>query len=207
MRTYKLLFFFLMSVSSYIGAQTSYRTNISNNQFKTLQIGVVGQLMSEPYIVLGSPAQIRISFDQLGDGGFTQYAYSVIHCNADWTQSMLTPIEYMNGFQGASISDFGNSIGTTTSYTNYQLLLPNSDIQFKASGNYAIQVYNENTPDEILLTACFSVVEPVVSGSGVISGNTNIHTNERTIVRDHYIETKNLLEIQQVFLCVYVCLC
>lgn len=178
MRTFNLLFSFFLIASIAVEAQTSYYTNISNNQFKTLQVGVAGELISEPYIVLGGPKQIEISFDQLGDGGFTQYAYSVVHCNADWTQSMLTPIEYMNGFQGASVYDFANSIGTTTAYTNYKLLLPNSDIQFKVSGNYAIQVYNENTPDQILLTACFSVVEPVVVVTGEITGNTNIDTNE-----------------------------
>lgn len=178
MRAFNLLFPFFLIASIAIEAQTTYCSNISNNQFKTLQVGVTGELISEPYIVLGGPKQIEISFDQLGDGGFTQYAYSVIHCNADWTQSMLTPIEYMNGFQGASVYDFANSIGTTTSYTNYKLLLPNSDIQFKVSGNYAIQVYNENTPDQILLTACFSVVEPVVVVTGEITGNTNIDTNK-----------------------------
>lgn len=75
----------------------------------------------------------------------------MVHCNADWTQSQLSPIEYMNGFQGTTIDDFANSIGTTTQYSNYRLLLPNDDVQFKVSGNYAIQVYNEDTPDQIIL--------------------------------------------------------
>ncbi len=178
MRVNKLLFLLFLVVPFLAGAQQTYFTNVANSQFKTLQVGVAGQLISEPYIPLGTPKQIQISFDQLGDDGFTQYAYSVIHCDGNWTQSMLTPLEYMNGFQGSLINNYNNSMGTTQSYTNYQLLLPNSDVQFKVSGNYAIQIYNENTPDEILMTACFSIVEPVVVVNGAITGNTNIDTNQ-----------------------------
>ena len=141
---------------------------------------VAGEMFSDPFIELGGENQIEINFDAFNPG-FGRYAYNVVHCNADWTQSQLNPIEYMNGFQGTTIDDFANSIGTTTQYSNYRLLLPNDDVQFKVSGNYAIQVYNEDTPDQIIFTACFSIFEPMVSVSATVSGNTDIdtsHTNK-----------------------------
>ena len=162
MRVYSLLFMMLFALSIGANAQVKFFTDVNSKQIKTLQVKVAGELISEPYIALGGEEQIEINFDGLGSG-YTRYAYNVVHCNADWTQSQLSPIEYMNGFQGTTIDDFANSIGTTTQYSNYRLLLPNDDVQFKVSGNYAIQVYNEDTPDQIIFTACFSVVEPVVN--------------------------------------------
>lgn len=171
-------------------AQEKFFTDVNSKQIKTLQVKVVGELMSEPCITLGGEEQIEINFDGLGSG-YTRYAYNVVHCNADWTPSQLSPIEYMEGFQGMTIDDFANSIGTTTQYSNYRLLLPNDDIRFKVSGNYAIRVYDEDKPDRILLTACFSVVEPAVSLSASVSGNTDIDTNQRHQQVSFNINNKN----------------
>lgn len=177
MKVYSLIFWLFCLVFGPVQAQEKYFTNVSSKQIKTLQVKVAGELISEPNIVLNGEDRILVDFDALSHG-YSRYAYSVIHCNGDWTQSSLSPIEYMDGFQGMTIDDFANSINTTTLYTNYQLLLPNDDIQFKVSGNYAIQVYNEDTPDQIIMTACFSVVEPMIGISGSVSGNTDIDTNQ-----------------------------
>lgn len=176
-REFKLCFMMFFTLFIGVNAQTSYFTNVNSKQIKTLQVKVAGEMISNPFIVLGGEEQIEINFDGLGEG-YTDYSYNIIHCNRDWTQSMLSPIEYMNGFQGMTIDDFANSIGTTTQYTNYRLLLPNDNIQFKVSGNYAVQVYQTNNPDLILFTACFSVVEPLVNISATVSGNTDIDTNQ-----------------------------
>lgn len=176
MRMYGLPIIMLFALSIGANAQVKYFTDVNSKRIKTLQVKVAGERISDPCITLGGEEQIEINFDGLGDG-YTRYAYNVVHCNADWTQSQLSPIEYMNGFQGMTIDDFANSIGTTTQYSNYRLLLPNDDIQFKVSGNYAIRVYDEEKPDQTVFTACFSVVEPQVSLSASVSGNTDIDTN------------------------------
>lgn len=190
MRVYGILILLLCAVAIPVSAQQAYFTNVSSKLVKTLQIKVAGQLISEPYIVLNGEDRMEINFDGL-TAGYSRYAYNVIHCNGDWTQSMLSPIEYMNGFQGMTIDDFANSINTTTQYTNYRLLFPNDDIQFKVSGNYAIQVYHEDTPDQIAFTACFSVVEPVVNITASISGNTDIDTNQSHQQVSFTINNKN----------------
>ncbi|MDO4755250.1 MAG: DUF5103 domain-containing protein, partial [Parabacteroides sp.] len=179
MKAYKLIILLFFALSTGTNAQVKYFTDINNRQIKSLQVKVAGELISNPFIFLGDEQQIEINFDFMGDG-FPRYAYNVIHCNGDWTQSQLSPIEYMEGFQGQTIEDYANTIGTTTTqYANYRLLFPNENIQFKVSGNYAIQVYLEEAPDEILFTACFSVVEPAVAIAATISGNTDIDTNQR----------------------------
>ncbi|MBQ4162925.1 MAG: DUF5103 domain-containing protein [Parabacteroides sp.] len=174
---YKLILLMFFALFIEANAQVKYFTDINNRQIKTLQVHIAGEPLSNPYLFLGGEEQIEINFDFMGDG-FPRFAYNVIHCNGDWTQSQLSPIEYMDGFQGMTIDDYANAIGTTTPYSNYRLLFPNENIQFKVSGNYAIQVYNEDNPDQILFTACFSVAEPSVGIDASISGNTDIDTNQ-----------------------------
>lgn len=190
MNVYKLLFMMFLALSIGANAQVKYFTDINNRQIKTLQVKVAGEPFSDPYIFLGGEEQIEINFDFMGDG-FPRYAYNVIHCNADWTKSQLSPIEYMDGFQGMTIDDYTNSISTTTQYANYSLFFPNENIQFKVSGNYAIQVYNEDNPDQILFTACFSVAEPAVNINASISGNTDIDTNQSHQQVGFTINTRN----------------
>lgn len=185
-----IIFLLFNMLSNIAIAQQTYFTHVSDKLIKTLQVKVVGQMISDPYITLNGDNQIEINFDALGSG-MSRYAYSIIHCNADWTQSSLSQIEYMDGFQGMTIDDFANAIGTTTQYTNYRLLLPNDDVKFKVSGNYVIRVYHEDTPDQTAFTACLSVVEPMINISGTISGNTDIDTNQTHQQISFTIHNKN----------------
>lgn len=190
MKVFGLLFSLILLAVEDLGAQTVYTTGVSSKQIKTLQVRVNGEPFSNPYITMGGPDRIEINFDALGAdmGGYT---YSVTHCDADWTQSALSPIEYMNGFQGTSIDDFANSMSTTVSYTNYRLLLPNDDVQFKVSGNYAVSIYGGNNPGQPVCTACFSIVEPQVGVAATVSGNTDIDTNQTHQQVSFVVNNKN----------------
>lgn len=176
MRTIHLLCLFFSLLSFPLSSQI-YQTDIKDKRIKTLQVKSSAPEMLIPAIPLDQSEQIIISFDVLHEG-FNFYGYSIIHCDADWQQSALSPIEYIDGFQGLTIEDFSNSKATTTLYTNYQLTIPNKDIQLKVSGNYVVRVYDENDPSQTILTACFSVYEPQVSLVSTISGNTDIDTNQ-----------------------------
>ena len=190
MKVFKILFLLLVTVLVPLNAQVTYFTNVSDKQIKTLQVKVAGEMFSDPFIELGGENRIEVNFDAFNPG-FGRYAYNLVHCNADWTQSNLSPIEYMNGFQGSTIEDFANAMGTTVQYTNYRLLFPNDDVQPKVSGNYALQVYNEDDPSQIVFTACFSIFEPMVSVAATVSGNTDIDTNQSHQQVSFAINNKN----------------
>jgi hypothetical protein len=184
------LFFLFFLFGFHTLAQTA-QTEVNSSTIQTLRITVAGEPLSDPVIGLSGDRQVEINFDALEQNVY-RLAYSIEHCDADWNRSALAPVEYMQGFPGLTVDDFANSIATTTSYTNYRLLLPNDEVRFKVSGNYAVRIYRENEPDRILLTACFSVVEPLVTLSAEVSGNTLDDFNGAHQQVDFLIDHKNL---------------
>jgi len=134
-----------------------FRTSTFSDGVKTLRVFPVDKWDAMPVIELGSSDQIEINFDVMNPAPGA-YTYTITHCNADWTPSELIQSEYMSGFQNRFVEDFASSFNTTMNYVNYRLLLPNEDITLRVSGNYAVQIFpeNSNTP---ILSACFSVVE------------------------------------------------
>ena len=173
-------------------AQESYRSEIMRSDIKSLEVKVEGELISTPYIELNGEKVLEISFDALHRSS-GRFAYSVIHCDADWKKSVLIPIEYMKGFQNVALENFANSINTMTHYTNYKLFFPNEDTQLSVSGNYVVQIYDEDNPDNIALTACFSVVEPLIEIDASVSGNTDIDFNKGHQQVDFTINKKDIV--------------
>jgi len=193
MRTYNLLSVFVIIFLTCFNAaaQETYRSEVMRSDIKSLQVKIEGEMISSPFIELNGEKRIEISFDALHHTS-GRYAYSVIHCDADWKKSILIPLEYMRGFQNVPLNDFSFSISTTTNYTNYKLFLPNDDTQFTVSGNYVVQIYDENNPDNIILNACFSVVEPLININASISGNTDIDFNKEHQQIEFTIDKKNI---------------
>ncbi len=177
MRAFPLLYVLFLTVLAPVYGQQAYRTDVMDKLVKSLQIRVDGKAAVNPIIPLDGKTEVEINFDML-HGGYRPLAYSIIHCDADWKQSALSPIEYMRGYQGVPLDDFANAMATTTQYANFRFFLPNDEIQFKVSGNYVVKVYDENHPGKILFTACFAVYEPLVAVAAGISSNTLIDTNQ-----------------------------
>lgn len=198
------LFLFFLFISFEVQAQKVFLTSVNDPTIKNLQVKRAGDFFAEPEISLQGEKQIEINFDVLGNE-YKTYAYTITHCNADWTPSNILPIEYMSGFQQLPVEDFANSMATTTAYTNYRFFLPNDDIRFKLSGNYAVQVYDEADPQKILFTACFYVTESLVGIDAKISSNTDIDVNKQHQQLEFVINHKNFpIQHPQVDLKIYV---
>jgi hypothetical protein len=174
----KLILGMMSFISLAIMAQTTYRTQIFQPNIKTLQIGVVGVKLGLPIIELAGSQVLQVSFDEMSREAHS-YSYKVIHCNADWTPSSLNSNEYLNGFTTANITDYATSLNTTYLYTHYSFLLPNADMGFKISGNYVAIVYEDNKVDSPIAQACFSIVDPHVSISATVRGNTDTELSGR----------------------------
>ncbi|MDR1499407.1 MAG: DUF5103 domain-containing protein [Tannerellaceae bacterium] len=188
----KLCLMGLLNLSALCLMAQPSRTAVHSSIIKTLKVTVAGEPLSgHPFIALDGGKRIEITFDAL-EQSFSRLAYTVEHCDAYWNPSRLSTVEYLDGFQGLTLNDFANSTATTTRYTNYRLTLPNDEVSLKLSGNYAVSIYRENEPQRILLTACFSLVEPLVVISGEVTGNTLTDFNNEHQQVDFRLDCNNL---------------
>jgi hypothetical protein len=121
---------------------------------------------------------LEISFDEMSHN-VKQFTYSIMHLNADGSESQLNSSEYLTGFTTQDITKYEHSLNTSELYTHYSFTFPNSDMQLKVSGNYAIRIYEDGDTEKTVAIVRFAVVEPEVSIQAKIRPNTDIELNGR----------------------------
>lgn len=173
----KIFFFILILLSISLCNAQAYKTQPLSSEIHTIQINKAGNWLAPPIINLNSADYLQLSFDRISENSLDRLRYKVIHCNADWIPSSLSEIDYIDGFNDNLIDDYASSVNTMVEYTNFLLEIPNNDLKIRLSGNYVIIVYEADYPDNILLSACFSVVDSQISIEGNMTSNTLIDTN------------------------------
>ncbi len=136
--------------------QFTNKTYVSN--VKTVRLYKKDWELGDPVIELGSGEQLEMRWDVLDDQ-FTNYQYKIIHCDKDWNKSTLNEMEYMEGFNDNYVEYFENSFNSQQNYTHYAILFPNNLVSFKKSGNYIMMIYQENSPDQPVITRKFYISE------------------------------------------------
>ena len=159
------LFFLLLLSSTFLLAQDDeadvdlvFENQVYVDYIKSVNLHAPGVVVSYPMINLAS-GSLTLSFDDMA-GETRDYIYSVVHCNADWTPSDLTELEYIDGFNEERIQYSEYSFNTVTNYTHYRMTLPNEDMRFTKSGNYLLKIYDNEDDKFLILTRRFMVVEP-----------------------------------------------
>ena len=114
------------------------------------------------YPILETGDRFVLTFDDLADDQ-EDYAYTIVHCDADWSESNLSPLEYIRGYTNNEIQDYEFSFNTLVPYTNYRIELPNSDIQWTKSGNYLLKIYVSGDEENLVITRRFMVVEKTMN--------------------------------------------
>ncbi len=110
-----------------------------------------------PIIKLGN--SFTLDFDDL-EADQKEYRYTIEHYDYNWKSSNLNTTEFLNGYNDDFIRDFENSFNTFKDYTHYKVRIPNDNISIKISGNYTINVLDENS--NIVFTRPFIVYNPLV---------------------------------------------
>jgi len=123
--------------------------------------------LSNPVYEMGEETPLVFKFDDLS-GEVKDYYYTVIHCDADWNESFIPQSDYIDGFSEYPADDFARSFNTTFDYINYRIYLPNENMDFKISGNYALVVYENGNKEDIVLSKRFYVAEPLVNVEGTV---------------------------------------
>ncbi len=129
-----------------------------------------------PIIRLGGPERINIAFDELSHT-YQRYTYTVTHLEADFTESDgVFTSDYLQGFTGnLTIEDTEESINTYQLYTHYTLQIPNENCQITMSGNYRLDIFDDNgDSDTPVMSIFFMVYEQKAEVGLSFSPNTDI---------------------------------
>lgn len=116
---------------------------------------------SFPIILLNSNEFLQLKFDDFHDQ-YSNYSYTIEHCDADWNLSPISSMEYIKGFNRNFITEYKFSANTNQNYVHYQLQFPNSDVQFLISGNYILKVFHSSDEEKPLFSTRFLVYQNIV---------------------------------------------
>lgn len=169
-RTMLALAFLLTALSGFAENRT-YGDNV-----KTIQAVVNLNWLSPCVMRLHFSDHLYVSFDELSHD-YHRYVYRLHHCEPDWSESEeLLESDWLEGFNNVVIDDFERSINTTVPYTHYRFTLPNDQCRPTMSGNYRIDIIDDDT-QEIVASVEFMVTEQSMILSLNASSNTDRDTN------------------------------
>ena len=139
-------------------------TSLTNADKRSSIISIVNTSEIEllPIATLGNGTEFILTFDDMR-GEYKRFRYKIELCNADWTTSKLSDLEYIEGFSEDLVSDGELSLGVSTNYTNYRFIVPNVNMKIKQSGNYMLHIYEDNSDKTPILSRRFLIVERLVS--------------------------------------------
>lgn len=146
------------TVDYYGKAELRYEDFIYKKNIRTVQLGEQHFELSQPLIELNGGETLKLAFDDLTDELAT-YSYTFIHCDASWNPSDIASNEYIDGFADNSINDYRFSVNTDQKYIHYTATFPSNATRFLKSGNYLLKVYEDNDPENLVLTKRFMVYE------------------------------------------------
>ena len=169
-RTMLALWFLLTALAGFAENRT-YGDNV-----KTIQAVVNLNWLSPCVMRLHFSDHLYVSFDELSHD-YHRYVYRLHHCEPDWSESEeLLESDWLEGFNNVVIDDFERSINTTVPYTHYRFTLPNEQCRPTMSGNYRIDIIDDDT-QEIVASVEFMVTEQSMILSLNASSNTDRDTN------------------------------
>lgn len=159
MKSRFLILFLSYCLSPIAYCQSPLVTHIVDSNVKTLR-------------VLPMDDAVEISFDELSHDAHL-YSYRVTHLNANFEPSDLVSSEYLEGYTTADITDYDHSLNTNVNYTHYRFVFPNEDMRVTKSGYYAISIYEDGDPNNVVAVATIPILfDSQVTVRGNITSQT-----------------------------------
>ncbi len=156
-------------ISSPVKSQSTFedpdgklREMVLSPDYLTVQLYREGWPQSYPVSKLQGDVPLVLEFDDLSEDQPT-LLYKVVHCNADWTRSDLSELEYLEGYSENEVPGGTPSFNTYTNYIHHVLSIPNENTRLLLSGNYLLMVYRDWDPDDVVFTKRFMVTEGAVN--------------------------------------------
>jgi hypothetical protein len=185
MKPILFLTFILISLSGFAGPFDLYENKIYEDDIKTVTLYPNGYPFGTPIIQLNSPNTLIFGFDELGDE-ISDFRYTIIQCDHEWKATNTSVFEYIDGFAEGYVNDYDYSFNTVVPYVHYKMPIPNSDFQFKQSGNYALVIYRDNE-DEPSIVHRFMVADArvVINNAGIVlTRSVNLRDKFQEIIFD-----------------------
>jgi len=148
-----------------------YQNSVYKEEIKSVQMYLDGNELSNPVMELNGNAPLVLKFDDLSAKA-KDYSYTIIHCDANWNESILMQNEYLEGFPDNPLNDYAFSINATVAYVNYRLEIPNQETKLKYSGNYVVVVFEDKDKEKLVLVKRFHVLEPLARIEGQVKRAT-----------------------------------
>jgi hypothetical protein len=124
------------------------------------------QAYLEPAVTALGNWNLLLEFDDLSTQRDNYYA-KIIHCNFDWSKSVLMDLDFMEQFNEFPINNFEFSSDTHVPYVHYWIQIP----PVKIPGNYVVIVYRGGDRSDLILSKRFMVYDKQV-----------VFQNERSLV-------------------------
>ena len=156
---------------------TAWADKIYVSNVKSLQAVVNEDWLAPAVLRLESDDVLHIGFDELSHD-LHRYIYQLERCEADWTVSEeVFESDWLEGLNNSLIENYEWSVNTIVPYTHYDLEIPNDQVRLKLSGNYRLNIIDEDT-DQRVASVEFMVTEQSMKLSLGCTTNTEIDTND-----------------------------
>ena len=121
---------------------------------------------------------LMLEFDDLQEDR-NNYYVRLMHCNYDWSKSMLHDLDILRDYNEFPINDYSYSMNTPIPYVHYRFLLPT----VKVPGNYLIMVYRDGNKSDLILTKRILIFQGLTSLSqdDNISGLGNLRSTNQAL--------------------------
>lgn len=124
---------------------------------KTVQLHRRGERFNSSAISIGTQ-DIILEFDDL-QAQQQSYFLRIDHRNADWSESSLRDLDYMNAYNEFPINQAEFSIDGPLPYVHYTIGVP----QVKLPGNYLLEVYRNQDKSDVIFTRRLMVYQSTAS--------------------------------------------
>jgi hypothetical protein len=116
------------------------------------------EALLQPAVTRIGQWNLVLEFDDLTPNRENYYA-KIIHCNYDWTKSILMDLDFMAQYNEFPINNFEFSVDSHIPFNHYWFNIP----PVKLPGNYLIIVYRGSDKNDLILSKRFMVYDSQVS--------------------------------------------
>ncbi len=170
-----ILFPVIMGNGGEAGLLHAQRHIVFSDKIASLQVTAGTRWQDMPIIPLRGNEPLNISFDDMSHS-YRRFSYTVTHLEADFTPSDdVFTSDYLEGFEnGLTIDACQQSINTLQNYTHYTLQIPNEQCKLTMSGNYRLDILDDDNDSRPVASVFFMINEAVVNVGMAMTVNTDI---------------------------------